>query len=174
MNELTKEKLLETLLQSYSAYFDIENNIYINDSYYDAVAKYHSRSEKYLLTKKAKLWAAETNEYVFFIKCNRFDCELFKKSSTDIIEQSLKMIQPHNEHMYTYISMIVIADEIDDAAREQFIKFNFRKNFLFSLHGWTELRIAVFNLAEKTIETNSLGKELKQNFKKTLKKFYIN
>lgn len=174
MEELTKDNLLETLLQSYSAYFDVEKNVVMDDIHYHALAQYHSRSEKYLLTKKAKLWAAETNEYVFFKVCNRLDSETFQKLSSNIITESLKMIKPHNEHMFTYISMVVLADDIDEAAKKEFVNFSFRKNFLFSLHGWTELRIAVFNLAEKTIETNSLGKELRKNFKKTLKNFYIN
>lgn len=69
--------------------------------------------------------------------------------------------------------MVVIADDIDEEAKKQFIKFNFKKNFLFSFHGWTELRIAVFNLSKRTIDTNPSGKELRQNFKKTLKNFYI-
>ena len=43
-----------------------------------AEAAFHSFSEKYVLVKKAQLWAAEAHEYVFFIRTGHLDEETFR------------------------------------------------------------------------------------------------
>lgn len=171
---LTKNEVLETLLRTYLTYFSVEKDVKINGIFYDAIAEYHSRGEKYILVKKAKIWAAETNEYVFFIICENLDVETLNKLFSEVINYSLTKIKPHSEHMFSYISMVIITERPEQNVLKQAAKFSFKKNFKFSLHGWTEFRVAMLDVSERKITTNSSGKEIARNFKKSLKNFYIN
>jgi len=172
--DITIETVLDILLNSYTAYYNIKKNVAINEIVYDAVAEYHSRGEKYILVKKAKLWAAETNEYVYIISCDILDKATLQKLISNIIDESLKIIKPHNEHMVSYISLIIITNQANNDALTEAAKKTFKKSFKFSFHGWTELRIAVIDINKKSITINPSGKEIGTNFRKTLKNFYIN
>ena len=60
---LTGEQMTQALIDAYEAYYDITR---VEDGApLMATMDFHSTSEKYVLVKRAKLWAAETNEYVF-------------------------------------------------------------------------------------------------------------
>ena len=63
---MTKETFLQKLLPSYESYFDIQHNVTIGSRQYPALAQFHSRSEKYILVRSAKIWATEMNEYAYF------------------------------------------------------------------------------------------------------------
>lgn len=172
--EQTKNEVFETILKTYLAYFNVEKDVTINGTSYNAIAEYHSRGEKYFLTKKAKLWAAETNEYVYFIICENLDAETLNKLFSEVINYSLTRIKPHSEHMFSYISMVIITERPEQNVSTQVSKLTFKKNFKFSLHGWTDFRLALLDVSDKKIITNSSGKEIARNFKKSLKNFYIN
>ncbi|MGD9567709.1 MAG: hypothetical protein AB7V48_05225, partial [Sedimentibacter sp.] len=43
--------------------FNISRNFHINSFTYDLYAEYHLRNEKYLMVKKAVVYAFENNEY---------------------------------------------------------------------------------------------------------------
>lgn len=50
---------VDRLLQSYSAYYDVEE---CDERDLVAKARFHSRGEKYLLTRSVNLWSVEDNE----------------------------------------------------------------------------------------------------------------
>lgn len=171
---LTKQEVFEKLIKTYLSYFTVENDVTINGISYNAIAEFHSRGEKYFMIKKAKLWAAETNEYVYFIICDNLDAETLKKLFSEVINYSLTKIKPHSEHMFSYISMVIITESPQQDVLKETSKLSFRKNFKFSLHGWAEFRLALLDVSENRIITNSSGKEIAKTFKKSLKNFYIN
>ena len=59
-----KDEVLRKVLRSYEGYFDIEE---CNDQNIPLVAKckFHVHNKKYVLIKKATLWEADANEYVY-------------------------------------------------------------------------------------------------------------
>lgn len=171
---LTKQEVFDKLIRTYLSYFTVENDITINGISYNAIAEYHSRGEKYFLTKKAKLWAAETNEYVYFIICENLNAETLNKLFSEVINYSLTKIKPHSEHMFSYISMVIITDQPQQGVLKETAKLSFKKNFKLSLHGWAEFRVVLLDVSERKIITNSSGREIAKNFKKSLKNFYIN
>ena len=85
--ELTSDEFFERLLLSYSDYFDIIRDTSYKDLSVAAEAAFHSFSEKYVLVKKAQLWAAEAHEYVFFVRtttmhCLRKACHVWNRKRT--------------------------------------------------------------------------------------------
>lgn len=75
--ELTSDEFFERLLLSYSDYFDIIRDTSYKDLSVAAEAAFSPFSEKYVLVKKAQLWAAEAHEYVFFIRTGHLERRLF-------------------------------------------------------------------------------------------------
>ena len=161
-----KQKLFEQVLDGYRGYFDI----YENSEYpqFIATAQFHSRSEKYVLTEHAKLWAAEAHEYVFFAECENLDIVAWQELASKATEYGLALVKPHSEHMYSYISLVVLADSVDETALKEIKKTKFHKSFKFSIHGWADLRCAVVNLSGNTIITNSAGKDMRKSLKRYL------
>lgn len=139
-------------MNPYRRYFDIRENETLFGKKIPATAEFHSRGEKYVLSKKAKLWGVENHEYVFF-----FELPCLTVSESDEIISFLKtaekeLVKPHDEHMYTYLTAVIAADSTDSDAEKNLCRFKMRKNYLFSLHGWSTVRMVL-------IDTNSLHRE---------------
>ena len=60
----TRDTLLPRLLRSYAAYYDVEPMEAQEPLV--ATAFFHVHGTKYVLSKKAELWATDNNEYVYF------------------------------------------------------------------------------------------------------------
>ena len=156
--EKEKSEILDLLLDSYRAYFDIRRNVEIEGLRFNAEAEFHSRSEKYVLVKSAKLWATETNEYTYFMLADRLTPGDWSKIRDAVLQESKRRIRPHREHMCSFVTIIIVSDNIDDDARNDIKRFSYQKSFLFSFHGWMEFRAAAFDLSDNTIITNRRGK----------------
>ena len=158
---LTREELTQALLNSYEAYYDIAR--VDNGSPLVATCDFHSTSERYVLTKKAKLWAAETNEYVFLFHVSELDMDSLAVCRDLALEQGMKKIHPHPEHMYSHITAILLCDSAQPDALELLERYKKSANFKLSLHGWMEYRIAAVDLSTGEVTTNRKGKELSKS-----------
>lgn len=67
--------LLDKLRESYEYYYDITEGDAGTGLPLLYSAAFHVRSEGYMLFKKAKIWAAETNEYAYIFSVPVLDAE---------------------------------------------------------------------------------------------------
>ncbi len=163
---LTCEQLTQALLNSYQAYYDIAR---VEDgSPLLATCDFHSTSERYVLTKKAKLWAAETNEYVFVFHVPELTMDSLAKCRDLALKQGMEKIHPHSEHMYSHITAILLCDTAQPDALELLERYKKSANFKLSLHGWMEYRIAAVDLSTAEVFANRKGKEVKQSLCKVI------
>ncbi|MEA4973352.1 hypothetical protein SDC9_166724 [bioreactor metagenome] len=167
---LDKRQFIDSLLEAYESFFDIKRDIEKDNISLAAEAIFHSRSEKYVLVKSAKLWAVETNEYAYFIDKETSSLEEFKNLREKVLEMGMKEIKPHSEHMYSYITMVYIANNIGDDIKKDIEQYKCHKMFLFSLHGWMYFRLAAVDLSKKTIITNKRGGELRDILQKVMQR----
>ncbi len=151
---------LETLLRSYESYFDIQRDVACGGLSFAAFAVFHSRSERYVLSKKAQLWAAENHEYTYFALCDVLTEDLVRSYGFAALEDGRAHIKPNAEHMYSYVSLIFIANTITDAAAKLLQRTDYRKDFLFSIHGWMEFRMVAYECATGRKLHNRRGKAL--------------
>lgn len=153
----THEEILDRLLDSYSAYFDVEK-VDEADSSLAATGYFYSRSEKYVLVKSAQLWAAESYEYLYIFSVPTLDMDAWERCRGYAMEKGMARIEPHREHMYSFVTAIILADHVtEDAARA--VKRNyFHKSFKFSLHGWMEFHADVIIPGEKLVYSNWDGR----------------
>lgn len=167
-NEIEQEKLLSRLLKPYRRYFDIYENEELFGKNIPAMAAFHSRNEKYVLTKKAKLWGAECHEYVFFFQTDFLTVKYFEEIADLLKKAEIKFVKPHDEHMYTHLTAVISSEKVEQEAEKMLCAFKSRKNYLLSLHGWSDSRMVLIELAENAdsfrITSNKDGKDTAKMF----------
>ena len=145
----------------YSPYFDITKNININGITPFFEASLHVKNEKYFITPSATLWSAQTHEYVYVLAQNFGSLYEFKNARDVILNYAMDKIKPSKEHMYTYITIVLISDFINSEIEKEIRKFKKYKSFLFSFHGWMNFRMIALDIKRNKIIYNPMGKDLK-------------
>ena len=163
-----KQQKLEKLLLAYQGYFDIKRDVKIGEDSFAATAEFHSTSEKYVLVKRAKIWSLESNEYAYFHLADKLDLNGFQHIQEAALNAGMDLVHPHSEHMYSYVTLVILADEIDKDAKEALKKLRFEKNFRLSLHGWMEFRIAAIDFSNGEIISNRAGKPVRELLEQNL------
>lgn len=163
-----KAALLARLLDAFAGYFDIESESI--DPPFAARATFHSRSEKYILVKSATIWAMEMNEYAYFAQTDALDEQTLQGWFEQALEQGMQQVKPHREHMYSYITLIIVADSIEPAAAKALKRLRRHKDFWLALHGWMEFRIAAIDLGKSSVITNYAGKDLRKVLEQQLRR----
>lgn len=170
---MTGVELLEKLLASYEASYDIERTCSINGDIYDAHAAFSVTSAKYVLVKKAELWRADCFEHVFFRVKDSLgvdDLERFRLQVASYIEPQLVRggkKWPEKNHMYTYITGVFICENgIPEEVKQAVKRFSFVKNYKWTVRGYSEVRILVFDMENKKVFGNRSAKELVKGYTK--------
>ena len=163
MSQLS-EQVLNGLKKAYSAYFDIEE--VADGTALKARCAYHNRDSQYVLVKKAELWAAESHEYLYLWDAGRLDGALEEEVFRRTLADGEPRVKPHSQHMYTYLTAVVLYDSASPDALEQLKKLKRRREFKLSLHGWMEFRIAAVDLSTGEITVNRAGKALAKDLKR--------
>ena len=163
MSQLS-QTVLERLKAAYTAYFDIEE---IDDgTCLKARCAYHTRDSQYVLVKKAELWAAESHEYLYLWDAGRLDGALEEEVFRRTLADGEPRVKPHSQHMYTYLTAVVLCDSAAPDALAQLKQLKKRREFKLSLHGWMEFRIAAVDLSNGEITVNRAGKALAKDLKR--------
>ena len=99
---------------------------------------------------------------------DRLDAEALRRQIEISKAAGLREIKPHKEHMCSYVTLVVLADEIDPEAKKLIKRIRFQKNFRLALHGWMEYHIAAMECSTLSFFSNPAGrvarKTLEGNF----------
>lgn len=158
-----REALVQRLIDSYQAYFDVET--FQGEQSLKARCAYHSRAAQYVLVKKAELWAAENHEYLYLHALPVLSRGELERIIEAVLDDGMPRIRPHKEHMYTYLTAMIVCDRADPDALELLKKTKKRREFKLSLHGWMELRIAAVDISTGEISTNRCARDLKKSLR---------
>ena len=150
-----RDEVLTRLLVAHETWFDVSRD------YLFGYAEFHSAAEKYVLSKKAKLWGVNAHEYLFFEVTQRLTADVFAELVEFMTTRALDKVETNPEHMTSYLSLVIIADEVDADVVRAVKKTRFRKNFKLGFEGWADLRVAVIDLSASSVITNAMGKELR-------------
>jgi hypothetical protein len=88
--------------------------------------------------------------------------EIFRR----VTEDGEPRVRPHAQHMYTYLTAVVLYDSADPLALARLKKLKRRREFKLSLHGWMEFRIAAVDLSTGEVTTNRSGKLIGKDVKR--------
>ena len=167
-------ELLDKLLESYAECYDVQKNYPVQDSIYDAYAKFNVTSAKYVLMKKAELWRVNCFEHTFFSVVSPLqieDLQNFRKQITDYMEPQLVRggaKYPPPNHMYTFLTGIFISESrISPEVKREIKRFRYFKNYLAAIRGYSEARLLVFDLETGEILGNHAAKEMVKGYRKS-------
>ena len=163
---IDRSSFLDTLTDSYSAYYDIYRDEEITELPLAFRADYYSRAEKYWLSKNIPIWGNETNEFCYVFSAPSFDEELSKKCIDYALEDGLPRVKPHKEHQYTNIKVLLVADNFDKNIVKYIQRRKFSKSYRFSFYGFSTLKTAAVDLSEQKAFPNNAGNDLTGYFKK--------
>ena len=163
----------EVLVKSFSACYDIyrleaQETAGQGKLPVTARCEYYERSEKYVLSRRAELWSANGEEFLYIVKVPRLTLQLFEQYRDQILADGKSRLHIGPGHMYSYITPVFVCDHCDEDARRALKKCRIYQSFKFSFHGWMDFHTAVAELSTSRIDANSGGHELK----KTLKQIY--
>ena len=171
--ELSLQERLDKLLDAYSHLYDIDRNVTVEGITYPATATYYLRDENYLLSKKHVLSAVEQHEYLYFLLADHLSADDLQKHIDRTKAAGLALVHPHKEHVFSNVGLVVLANTIDPEAKKLVKRTHFRKNYMLSLHGWTEYQLAAMEVSTNCFFSNPAGKEarknLESNFRETKK-----
>ena len=154
---------LDNIENKLKAYFDIYRNYSIKGYEYDLFAKYHMKTERYILVKKAVIYAMENNEYCLIKHIDHIDEHKLNAFTSSLIEAIDELIKLDENHMSSIITGVLVTDNrpSDDVIR-QVKKFKYHKGFAFGLRGWVDIRLIMVTMADNYIVTNKKGKEVRK------------
>lgn len=161
----TSKDLLDRILAAHESYYDIRRDYLYEGRRFPAFAEFHTYGEQYVLTKRAKLWEVNTHDFMFFELVDELDEAILDDLVDFIAIKGLRKVNAATNHMSSALTLVVIAKQCSDEAFKRVKSIRFRKNYLFGLHGWSDLRLAVVDLSRTTSEAiavNAAGKKLKE------------
>ena len=160
---IARVELLEKLRDSYEYYYDLrEVGNDAGELPLAIRAEFHSRDEGYVLVKAAKIWAMESNEYLYLFSAPSIDEKTAASCLDYAVKEGLSRVKPHSEHKETSSTAVFIADTIDPAVLELIRRRKEYKSFRLGLHGWAILRTCAVCLEKEMVVTNDAGKCLQK------------
>ena len=149
-NEITakSELVLERLLAAHGAWFDVSRDVTVAGRAFRALAQFHSFGEQYVLVKRVKLWEAEEHEYMLFDVRDHIDAEAARSYVEFMKNEALELVKPEPNHMSSFRTLVVIANSASDEACTLFHKTSHRKNFMWGIRGWSDVRLALIDLSK--------------------------
>ena len=154
----------QRLKSAFSAYYDVEA---IEDgTSLKALCSYHLRDSQYVLVKKAELWAAESHEYLYLWSLEQLREGDLEEIFHRVLEDGEPRIKPHAQHMYTYLSALVLYDRTESHTLARLTKLKRRWEYKLSLHGWMEFRIAAVDVSTGEITVNRSGRSMAKELRR--------
>lgn len=150
---------VKNILRKFEKYYDIKEYNLLNPKY---VAVFHASLERYVLTRKANLWTADDNEYVFFYEGGILTEDELKKNIDTSLSLSRDFIKPDRNHRSSIATSIMVYGSADPGVRKSVEKYRYYRSFKFTLNGWMRHRIIVLNVGDSEVYSDSYSKELKE------------
>ena len=112
--QYTRESALERLLKNYEPYYDIHMMINGDQSPITARCDFFEHSGQYVISKKAELWSADNEEFLYLVNVPHLTLDLFESLKNEIHEDGMGRIHVGPGHMASYITAVFICDTCDE------------------------------------------------------------
>ncbi len=151
---------LTDILHSFERYYDVRTEGV--ESPFCAEAVFHSHTEQYFLVKAAHLSDIDSNEYVFFAKADFLTSAQLEQFSLTAWNRGLSRVHPYNGHRSSDITLVLLADKMEEEACKRVKKLHFSKSYRFSFYGWSNFRVLVYETSTGRAFANHHGSDLKK------------
>ncbi len=155
-----KQLVLKRILAAHEAFFDVHRDYEFAGKSFPGFAEFHSFGEQYVLVKRAKLWEANSHEYLFFVYAETFDEAQLDEWVRFMKTRGLEKVTSEPNHMSSGLALVVIADDCTEGVKRAVRRVRFRKNFALGFRGWADLRVAIADLSTHCVYANAAGKQV--------------
>jgi len=158
------DKYLDCLTKKLQNNFTIYNNHAIKDHIIDLYAYCNIDNQKYLGSKKLKIWSYEVNEHCLVDVIHETLKENHLSQFTTWLESLIsELVQPHPDHMQSFLTGVIVTTKgLSENTKKQIEQYKYNKSFKWGFQGWCDLRLVVVDLANQQVITNKKAEEVKQ------------
>lgn len=144
--------------------FDIARDHSISGIRYDLFAEFRMRNEKFILSKKAVIYAFENNEYCLMRYMPELAADDAAHFTDDIVRAVVDLVKPDGEHMSSVLTgVLVFGDGREDTivkAAEEVRRFRYHRSFSLGFRGWVDIRLLLVSLEGGVIAANKRGEQV--------------
>ena len=168
-------QVIEKVLPAFERYYTVKK---VSDPPFCAEAEFRSHNEQYFLVRSAHIADIDSNEFVYFATIENLDKQTLNNLTALAWEKGLALVKPYNGHRNSDVTLIIIAEKVDDEAKEAIRKTKLYKSYKMSFWGWSNFKLAVVevgnengmeNQAEKHgIYYNRFGKDYRKLLEKNI------
>ena len=166
-------QVIEKVLPAFERYYTVKK---VSDPPFCAEAEFRSHNEQYFLVRSARIADIDSNEFVYFASIENLNLQNLQNLTQLAWEKGLSKVKPHNGHRNSDVTLIIIAEEVDDAAKEAIRKTKLYKSYKMSFWGWSNFKLAVVAIgkqAENQLENhgiyyNRFGKDYRKLLEKNI------
>lgn len=152
---------IDSLAEKLSAYFDIKKDWKMEGLSCDLYARSYIKNEKYFLSKKAKVYSYENHEHCLVKYFPWLGMKELDEFLDDLKHAANKLVVPHEEHMSSIITGIIVASQRPNADAIERVKgYKYHKSFAFGFRGWADVRLILVHPQSGEVTTNKRGKEV--------------
>ena len=164
---MTREEMTTKLIKSYETYYNVTQFEETDD---DLIARcdFFEETGKYVLSRKAELWHAQNEEFVYLFCVDTLTPQSYEACKRIAIEDGSSRLHIGPGHMASYITAIFICDHYDASVSTAIKKCHLHKNFRFSFYGWMTYHEVLISCSTSEIITNGAGKNTGKMLKKIL------
>ena len=143
--------------------YDLERNTSFHGAAFDLQATFRIRNERYIVSKKAVVYAVEAAEYHFIRITTALPSwdeisallNLFEAHYTDLVTM-------HEDHMNSIIQLTFIVEDIpaDKSYRQKVQKLNKQISSFLGLKGWVDFGVMFYSVTKQDFLANRIGKKM--------------
>lgn len=154
---MTQDEYIENLQKKFERHFNIEKDITLFGEAINIYAKHCNISGRTFITQNDIIDRCENNEHCLvkrFDTVTEKDIQGFGQFLKTVVE---KLVNPGKDHMSTYITGVIVANNVADNVRKAIQNYKYNKAFKFYLHGWCDIRYICVDLGKREVITNRAG-----------------
>lgn len=164
---MIQDEYMEKLHRKLENYFQIEKGICLLGENIDIHAKFCNISGRTFLTKYDVIDKCENYEYCYIKKMDDVT-EAGASAFCDFLRRVVnECIRPGADHMSTFVTGVIVANQVNNDARKTVEKFSCSKAYRFYLNGWCDVRLICVDLSSNEVITNKAGKKVKKVYQLT-------
>lgn len=158
---MTSSEFLKKAEMQYEQHFDLSYEIPYSGHLFPMLAQYQKTENHYLMgIPGTASWQGKCSEKCFFDVCSVLDTQsaeqyiqLFHKIHDSAVSKDDPM------HEFTFISFVICAEKTEKSALKKLQKLQDYRTYE---HGWSGLRICIFDLSDEKYYYNSMGKAVRE------------
>ncbi len=156
------KEILEKLKKSFQGYYNIKTEDVTAP--FAMEAEFHTTDVNYFLSKSAKIFESNSNEYVFFASEENLTKERFQELDEKAWSEGLSRVnlEKEEDHKSTDVTLIILADSISEECFKIIKKTRHYKSYAFTLKGWSNYRLIALEVSTGKVVHNRQGESLKK------------